>query len=540
MNTTRSYSALLALACLAPLAAAAAPVPGTSCNVLPVDNVWNTDISTLPVHASSAAWLATMNAGTKNLHPDFGAAPYGMPFIVVDNSHARVSVTFDYADESDPGPYPFDGQTPIEGGAGSGGDQHAFMINQDSCVLYELYFANWNNGAPTAGSGAIFDLNANGPLRPAGWTSADAAGLPIFPGLVRYDEVQAGAINHAIRFTTVRTDRSYLWPARHQAGNASNPNYPPMGARFRLKASYNISSYSPQAQVILTAMKHYGVILADNGSDWFFTGTEDSRWGDDVLNGLKSVPASQFEAVDESSLMLNPDSGQARQIPLNGPAASLSVSALNFGNQTTGTTSATQSVTLRNVGNANLTVSSVTVSGANAGDFSVATDSCSTGTLAPNGTCSVSVRFAPTAAGARSASLRFADNAPDTPQTVALSGTGVAPAPGITLTPPSLDFGKVAFNQQSAVKTITVNSTGAAPLNLSGVAVTGKNAKDFSVVSNTCSGAQLAPGTSCAISLRFKPGLVGARSASLVVSDNAAGGQHVAALSGSGSVAGLP
>lgn len=291
--------------------AVAAPVPGTSCSVLPADNVWNADISGLPVHARSDAWLASMSAATHNLHPDFGAFPYGLPFIVVDNSQALAEISFDYADESDPGPYPFDGSTPIEGGAGSGGDQHALMINRDTCVLYELYAANWNGGNPTAGSGAIFDLRSNA-LRPDTWTSADAAGLPIFPGLVRFDEVQAGAINHAIRVTASRTDRSYLWPARHQAGAADDSNLPPMGARFRLKAGYDVTGFSAEAQVVLVALKRYGFLLADNGSNWFFQGVQDARWSDDLLDELKSVPASQFEAVDESSLIIDANSGAAR------------------------------------------------------------------------------------------------------------------------------------------------------------------------------------------------------------------------------------
>jgi hypothetical protein len=309
----RATGILVQGACAALLAfsAAAAPVPGTSCSVLPADNIWNTDISDLPVHARSDAWLASMSAATRNLHPDFGAFPYGLPFIVVDSRHALATIAFDYADESDPGPYPFDGNTPIEGGAGSGGDQHALMIDKDTCVLFELYDANWNGGDPTAGSGAIFDLGANA-LRPDTWTSADAAGLPIFPGLVRFDEVQAGAINHAIRVTASRTDRSYLWPARHQAGAANDSNLPPMGARFRLKASYDISGFSAEAQAILTALKRYGFLLADNGSDWFFQGVQDARWGDSLLDELKSVPAAQFEAVDASSLIIDPDSGAAR------------------------------------------------------------------------------------------------------------------------------------------------------------------------------------------------------------------------------------
>jgi hypothetical protein len=286
-------------------AAVDAPVPGTTCAVLPADDIWNTDISRLPVDAHSATWLQSMQAGTTDLHPDFGASPYGFPFAVVDSTHPTVSIRFLYASESDPGPYPFGADIPLE----QGSDRHALMIDKDTCTLYELFAASWNNGSPKAGSGAIFDLNSDA-LRPDTWTSADAAGLPIFPGLVRWDEVRAGAIGHAIRFTVDLTDCSHIWPARHDAGTCS-ANYPPMGARFRLKASFSLAGFSPAARVILKAMKQYGLILADNGSNWYFQGTEDSHWRNALLDQLKSVPASAFEAVDTSSCMLDPNSGQA-------------------------------------------------------------------------------------------------------------------------------------------------------------------------------------------------------------------------------------
>ncbi len=281
----------------------AAPVPTTACNVFPADSIWNTDISTLPVHPNSGAWLASMSAATTNLHPDFGAPPYGFPYNVVDNTHQTVNVAFQYASESDAGPYPVGNDTLIENGS----DHHALIVNKSTCTLYELFDLSGSGTSWTAGSGAIFPLGSDA-LRPLNWTSADAAGLPVFPGLVRWDEVQGGAINHAIRFTAVSTDRSFLWPARHQAGSANNPALPPMGARFRLKATYDISKFSAQAQVILRAMQHYGLILADNGSNWYFSGTEDPSWPDPLLTELKSVPALQFEAVDESSLMVDPNS----------------------------------------------------------------------------------------------------------------------------------------------------------------------------------------------------------------------------------------
>ena len=302
------------------LASGGTPVPGApNCPMFPADNVWNTPITNLPVDSHSAAWLASMDAGSTNLHPDFGPSgdptnPYGMPYTVVAPNQPFVSVAFQYGSESDPGPYPLGTNTPIEGGQSSTGDRHALMVDPSTCTLYELYDAHYNASGSTAGSGAIWNLNSNA-LRPAGWTSADAAGLPILPGLVRYDEVESGSITHAIRMTAETTDTSYLWPARHEAGSSSNSNLPPMGARFRLKASFNISGFSPQAQVVLRAMQQYGLILADNGSNWYFGGTADPAWPQSLVDELKEVPASEFEAVDESSLMVNPDSGQARSFP---------------------------------------------------------------------------------------------------------------------------------------------------------------------------------------------------------------------------------
>ena len=308
MGRTLARISLLAIATFgaglgAEMPVAAAAPPTTNCQVFPADNIWNTDISTLPVHGQSTQWLASMASSTTKLHPDFGGPPYGFPFNVVDHTHATVSVTFQYASESDPGPYPLGPDTLIENGS----DRHALIINKDTCTLYELFGLSGSGSTWTAGSGAIFPLGSDA-LRPLGWTSADAAGLPILPGLVRWDEVQAGAIKHAIRFTAQQSDRSFLWPARHQAGTAANAALPPMGARFRLKSSYDISHFSAQAQVILLAMQHYGLILADNGSNWFFSGTEDAAWPDSLLSELKTIPASQFDAVDESSLMTNPNS----------------------------------------------------------------------------------------------------------------------------------------------------------------------------------------------------------------------------------------
>jgi hypothetical protein len=282
-----------------------APVPGSSCTLFPSDSIWNTRVDALPVDPRSDAWLASMDASGSNLHPDFGPSGYGMPFDVVSNRHPTVRVRFAYADESDRVRYPVDARTPVEGGS----DRHVLIVNRSTCVLYELFAFDWNHGRPRAGSGAAWDLGSNA-LRPDGWTSADAAGLPILPGLVRYDEVLDGRIAHAIRFTAERTRDRHLWPARHDAGS-NDASSPPMGARFRLRATFDLSGFSPKARVILRAMKRYGLILADNGSDWYFQGTRDDRWRNRLLDRLKSVPASAFEAVDTSGCAVDPDSGRA-------------------------------------------------------------------------------------------------------------------------------------------------------------------------------------------------------------------------------------
>jgi hypothetical protein len=307
-----AFAAALAAACVAGGAPARANLPGLGggCTLFPADNVWHADVSRLPVHPRSADWIASMGGPGRLLHPDFGpndggGQPYGIPYSVVPGSTQKVTVSFDYADESDPGPYPFGPTTPIEGGS----DAHALVVDRDRCTLYELYAANWNGGHPTAGSGAIWDLHSDA-LRPRDWTSADAAGLPILPGLLRRDEVAAGDVDHAIRLTAARTDRSFLWPARHQAGSAADPSLPPMGAWFRLKASFDISRFRPDTQVVLRAMQRHGLIVADNGSNWYFTGTSEPGWDTALLDQLKTIPAGAFEAVDTSSLMADPDSGR--------------------------------------------------------------------------------------------------------------------------------------------------------------------------------------------------------------------------------------
>ncbi len=298
-------SLLLIGSAIAPSAAVAEPVPGSRCRVFPGTNIWNTRVDALPVHELSDTWLRSAGAGSTNLHPDFGPPSYGLPFDVVGRRHAKVHVRFTYAAESDPGPYPFDARTPIEGGS----DRHVLIVERGTCRLYELFAASWNQGDPHAGSGAIFDLDSNR-LRPETWTSADAAGLPILPGLVRWDEVKAGSIRHAIRFTVSCTTDAYVWPARHEAG-VDDPECPPMGARFRLKADFGLDGFSPRARTILRAMQRYGLMVADNGSNWYFQGTRDGHWRNHLLDQLKTVPASAFEAVDVSGCMVDADSGKA-------------------------------------------------------------------------------------------------------------------------------------------------------------------------------------------------------------------------------------
>jgi len=300
--------------------AANLPVPGTHCPTFKADTWFHADVSKLPVHARSAQWMSHMSPSF-NLHPDFGPSfgaqpvPYGIPITVVAGSHPKVTVHFQYADQSDPGPYPLGADTKVEGGQYKSGDRHTVVVDRDTCHLYETWATHKQNGQWYAGSGAIWDLNSYA-LRPAGWTSADAAGLPILPGLLRYDEVAAGKVDHAIRFTTDVTDTRYLWPARHQAGSISNQAYPPMGARFRLKASYRIAStLRADTRAVLTAMKKYGLFLADNGTPWYFQGTADTRWPNAMLDQLKKVPASAFEAVDTSSLMISRNSMQVKPAP---------------------------------------------------------------------------------------------------------------------------------------------------------------------------------------------------------------------------------
>lgn len=268
--------------------------------VFPPDNPWNQDVSQAPVDPNSDALIASIGL-EKPLHPDFGTVyngtPSGIPYIVVSGRQPRVPITFQYPGESDPGPYPVPPNAPIEGGPKSSGDRHVLVIDRDAWKLYELFSSYPEGHGWRAGSGAVFDLKSD-KLRPAGWTSADAAGLPIFPGLVRYDEaVEQKAITHALRFTIVKSRHAYVYPARHYASDRTDPNLPPMGMRVRLKADVDIRKFPATARVILTALKKYGMIVADNGGDWFVSGAPDSRWNDDELNTLKRIKGKDFEVV---------------------------------------------------------------------------------------------------------------------------------------------------------------------------------------------------------------------------------------------------
>ena len=268
---------------------------GAACPVFPADNPWNTDISSAPLDPRSAAWVASIGA-TAPFHPDFGSV-YGIPYALADGSTRPVPVTFLYADESDPGPYPLPPDAPIE----QGSDAHVLVVDTATCTLYELFSATPGAASWRAGSGAIFDLTSNA-LRPAGWTSADAAGLPIFPGLARWEEADAGEIRHALRFTATRTQHGYVSPARHFASSITDPDVPPMGARARLKASVDVSAMTPQAQVVARALQKYGMILADNGSSWYASGAPDTRWDDDDLGDLKQLRGSDFEFVEAGTV----------------------------------------------------------------------------------------------------------------------------------------------------------------------------------------------------------------------------------------------
>jgi hypothetical protein len=287
--------ALLLVVCGSPAHALRVPT-APRCAVFPKTNAWNKRVDALPVAPDSDAIIRSIGADV-GLHPDFGSGKYqggriGIPFDVVTKKTPRSRVTFDYADESDKGPYPIPRTVHVE----SGSDRHALLVDRDGCKLYELYALTRTPRGWHAGSGAIWSLSSNR-LRPAGWTSADAAGLPIFPGLARYDEVARGVIDHALRFTVERTRRAYISPARHYASSLTDSDLPPMGLRVRLKASFDVAGFPKQARVVLTALKRYGMLVADNGSSWYISGAPDPRWSNDDLHALGRVKGSDFEVV---------------------------------------------------------------------------------------------------------------------------------------------------------------------------------------------------------------------------------------------------
>lgn len=309
----RLGAAALSLACVLTALVSAqlatgATVPGApACKVFPRDNPWNRQVDDLPLHPRSDEIVRSIGR-SEGLHPDFGSGkwdggPIGIPFTTVRRRQERVSVSFRYDDESDPGPYPIPMDAPIEGGRNSDGDRHVIVVQRGTCKLYELFAAYPRDGGERwrAGSGAIWDLDSN-KLRPRGWTSADAAGLPIFPGLARYNEVKRGEIDHALRFTVSRTRRHYVYPARHYASELTSKNLPAMGQRFRLKRGFDISGYPRQVRVILKALKRYGMIVADNGSDWFISGAPSPKWNNDALHRLHEIEGRHFEVVDAGSL----------------------------------------------------------------------------------------------------------------------------------------------------------------------------------------------------------------------------------------------
>ncbi|HEX4720857.1 MAG TPA: hypothetical protein VH300_20210 [Thermoleophilaceae bacterium] len=307
MRRTVLPLAVLAAAVVAAVASGH-PVSGApKCQVFPKNNPWNQRVDKLPVVHNSDAIVRSIGAGG-SVHADFGSglyngAPIGIPYTTVSKRQKTVHVSFDYADESDRGPYPVPPRAPVEGGRNSDGDRHVIVVDRDACKLYELYAAYPQNGGKSwkAGSGAIWSLNSN-KLRPATWTSADAAGLPILPGLARYEDFKKGGIDHALRFTASRTRKAFIYPARHYASTLTDPDLPPMGQRLRLKSSFNVSGFPKQARTVLTALKRYGMILADNGSPWYITGAPSKGWNNDDLHTLGKVKGSDFEVVDTSKL----------------------------------------------------------------------------------------------------------------------------------------------------------------------------------------------------------------------------------------------
>jgi IPT/TIG domain len=484
-------------------ARAQSPTLGT-CLVFPADNIWNTPVDQLPVSTNSAAWAGTIGSA-KGLHPDFGSDPTnGIPFVTVPGTQAKYPATFTYAAESDPGPYAIPLNASIEGGISSSGDRHAVSIDTDNCILYEMWSAYPQAASWSAGSGAIFNLKSDA-LRPSGWTSTDAAGLPVFAGLVRYDEVAAGAINHALRFTVPQTQDSFLWPARHAASSLTGSQYPPMGARFRLRASYDISGFSPANQVILKALKKYGMMVADNGSSWFITGSTDPRWNDSDLHNLGSITGSEFEAVDASGLMVDPNSGQA----LQAAATSVTVSPSSVSVQVSGTQQFTATVTnatsqgvvwsVNGVTGGNATVGLINTSGLYTAPAAVP----SGGTVTIRATSSV----APTAVGSATVTITAATSVAPILSSVApnsgVQGTNVS----VTLTGSNFKAGASIAVSGSGVSATSVSVLSATQINAVFAIAGGATVGAHSVTVTTSSGTSAAQVFTVNASVAGKPTL---------------------------------
>ena len=482
-------------------AGAQSPTIGT-CPVFPADNIWNTPVDQLPVSAYSAGWVGTIGSA-KTLHPDFGSI-YGIPFITVSGTQTKYPATFYYAADSDPGPYATPLVAPIEGGSSSTGDRHVLSIDTDNCILYEMWSAYPQAASWSAGSGAIFNL-ASDTLRPSGWTSSDAAGLPVFLGLVRYDEVAAGAINHALRFTVPQTQNTFVWPARHYASSLTGSQYPPMGARFRLRADYDISSFSATNQVILKALKKYGMMVADNGSSWFLTGTTDTRWDDNDLHNLGLLTGSDFEAVDVSGLMVDPNSGQALQtaattVTVSPIAASIQVGATQQFTATV-TNGTSQSVTwsVNGVAGGNSTVGLVTSGGLYTAPAAIP----SGGTVTIRATSSVT----PTAIGSATVTITAATIVAPVLSSIApsngIQGTNVS----VTLTGSNFKAGATIAVGGSGVSASSVTVVSASQINAVCVIAAGAATGAHSVTVTTSGGTSAAQAFTVNASVAAKPTL---------------------------------
>jgi len=451
-----------------------------SCQVLPSNNIWNTPVDALPVLSNSASMVNTIGPNT-GFHPDFGSfAGYGIPFVTVAGTQTKYPATFLYADESDPGPYAVPLNAPIEGGSNSTGDRHAIAVDADNCVLYELYHAFPQSNSWSADSGAIFDLQSNA-LRPAGWTSADAAGLPIMPGLVTYQEVQSGEIRHAIRFTVPQTRHEYVWPARHYASSLTGTQYPRMGERFRLKASFDVTPFPGEVQVILRAMKKYGVILADNGSAWYISGMSDPRWNDTDLHMLGQVTGSNFEAIDATVLMIDPNSGAAVQ---NGVTVSVTPSSASvrvgrtqgFAATVTGA-AATVTWSVNGINGGNTTVGTIDANGTYTAPSAVPNPAVvpirATSTAAPSSSGTATLTVVPHAAISSVSPSSF----PVGPFTIAVTGSGFLQGSVV-----SFDGAPISTTYASATS-LTASGSAAAAKSAVPVTVTGPDGD----VSNTAS-----------------------------------------------------